>query len=248
MTKNLFLFLISLIVPLQVFSLDPAYVALSAASSNSTVVSAFTPLEERFEGIKPHLLKHVFQNTSIEVAKISPINSISCFLNYAWEVKEHQDLARQIAKNLKAARVKQYVDRWENRSGKITHRFAGKIEKSNRVIFLGSQELMEDYDSLGEGTINTEIEQIFKKLIQEEGKVIPILLDGNISTSFPSFIREVFNIDFRDTTLYFENACELLRRVCSQKEEQILLFINKFIRVKTSLYPHLPTDLMNVQQ
>jgi len=232
--KYPFLFFIYFFVTLLVSLLNIGSETSGASSSNSVIAFDSLPLERKFQEVKPYLLDHAFKGILSEIKECPPANSTRCFISYVREIEAHTDLIDQIAKDLKAAGAHIY-DLWDTSPGTSISRFTENIRRSDKVILFGSQKLMENYGSLGEGTINAEIEQIFGELIREEGKVIPILLDGTISTSFPPFIRGVVNIDFKDPTLYFENACKLLRRVCSQKEEQILPLIEKFMKVKAAL-------------
>jgi len=202
----------------------------SVASSSSGVLER--TLEERFEEVKPHILNHAFQGCLSEIKDVLA-DSPTCFLSYAWGVKENEEFVHQVADFLKTAGIKTYLDIKDNLAGSFISRFTEKIGESDKVILFGSQRLRKKYDAIGAGSvINIEISQIFTELRRYQEKVIPVILDGSIQTSLPPFLADVVSLDFRNPNLQFEHTFSLLKRIVPEKEQDIKPIIEEFSRIQ----------------
>jgi small GTP-binding protein len=141
-----------------------------------------------------------------------------CFISYAWGVKEHERwVERSLATDLQKAGISVVLDRWENsRIGSGIARFVERIEECDCVVVVGTPQYRQkaknaasvkgsvaaaEWDVAGIRMLGTE---------KAKGTVLPVLLAGEESESFPALLRGRVYADFREEQSYFLTAFDLV--------------------------------------
>ncbi len=170
----------------------------------------------------------------------------SCFIAYAKGIDEHEAIIHKLAKHLKAAGLRVSVDIWDRRPGIRTSDFIGRLDKSDYVILAGSENLKEQYESYKEGKkeerkrisfayqLDTyvQLEQVFNKLQERSGKIIPLLLEKEMSTAFPAFLQGITPLNMQNKKHYHYQLFELLQKLT---EKDLSPFIEEFAKLQTAL-------------
>src|SRR6185369_7917464 len=141
-----------------------------------------------------------------------------CFISYAWGVPEHERwVEKRLAADLQKAGIDVVLDRWHNAQiGASVARFVERIEKSDRIVMVGTPRYREKYENKGETTgyvVAAEVDLINNRLLGTEPQkrsVLPVLLDGEKTASFPPLLHGRVYADFRDESTYFTRAFELI--------------------------------------
>jgi small GTP-binding protein len=141
-----------------------------------------------------------------------------CFISYAWGVREHERwVERWLAMDLRKAGISVVLDRWENaRIGASIARFVERIEKSDRVIVVGTPLYREKYENKDTATgyvVAAEIDIISNRLLgteEQKESVLPVLLSGEKRESLPPLLYGRVHADFRDEQSYFLAAFDLI--------------------------------------
>lgn len=141
-----------------------------------------------------------------------------CFVSYAWGEKTHEQwVERSLAKDLQKAGIYVILDRWENeRIGASVPRFIDRIEKSDRVIMVGTPLYRKKYDNRHTATgyvVAAEIDLISNRLIgteEQKQSVMPLLLDGDKNDSLPPLVHSRVYADFRNEQTYFVAMFDLI--------------------------------------
>jgi len=141
-----------------------------------------------------------------------------CFISYAWGDPEHERwVEKSLATDLQKAGVKVLLDKWENRRiGSSIARFAERIEECDKMIVVGTPLYRQKARNLAssKGSVSAAEWDLagIRMLATEAEKqtVLPVLLDGQESDSFPALLRGRVYADFRKSEAYFDVALELL--------------------------------------
>jgi hypothetical protein len=141
-----------------------------------------------------------------------------CFISYAWGVPEHERwVEKRLAADLQKAGIEVILDRWHNAQiGASVARFAERIEKSDRIVVVGTPDYRRKYENKDSSTgyvVAAEVDLINKRLLGTEPQkqtVLPLLLDGDEAASLPPFLQGRVYADFRDELWYFTAAFDLI--------------------------------------
>jgi small GTP-binding protein len=141
-----------------------------------------------------------------------------CFISYAWGVPEQERwVEKRLAPDLQKAGLKVVLDRWHNAQiGASVARFVERIEKSDRIVMVGTPLYRGKYENRGEKTgyvVAAEVDLINNRLLGTEPQkqsVLPVLLAGEKTASLPPLLHGRVHADFRDESLYFIRAFELI--------------------------------------
>jgi small GTP-binding protein len=141
-----------------------------------------------------------------------------CFISYAWGVPEHERwVEKRLAADLQKAGIDVILDRWHNAQiGASVARFVERIEKSDRIIAVGTPSYRRKYenqDSNAGYVVAAEVDLINKRLLgteQQKQTVLPLLLDGDDATSLSPLLQGRVYADFRDDFWYFTTAFDLI--------------------------------------
>jgi len=141
-----------------------------------------------------------------------------CFISYAWGVPEHERwVERRLATDLQKAGIGVVLDRWHNAQiGASVARFVERIEKSDRIVMIGTRLYRHKYENKDTNTgfvVAAEVDLINNRLIGTESQkqsVLPLLLDGEKTSSLPPLLHGRVYADFRDEVAYFATAFDLV--------------------------------------
>ena len=119
--------------------------------------------------------------------------------------------------DLQKAGIAVVLDRWHNAQiGASVARFVERIEKSNRIIMVGTPLYRHKYENKEPDTgyvVAAEIDLITNRLLGAETQkqsVLPLLLDGEKTDSLPPLLHGRVYADFRDESAYFHTAFDLI--------------------------------------
>ncbi len=141
-----------------------------------------------------------------------------CFISYAWGVTEHERwVEKRLAADLQKAGVGVVLDKWENsRIGSSILRFVERIEECDRVIVVGTPLYRQKAKNAVSATGSVAAAEWdltgIRLLATEDQKrtVLPVLLAGEESESFPGLLRGRVYGDFRNEAAYFITAFDLI--------------------------------------
>jgi hypothetical protein len=140
------------------------------------------------------------------------------FISYAWGVSEHERwVEARLATDLQKAGIDVLLDRWHNaRIGSSVARFVDRIEKSDRIVVVGTPAYRRKYENKDTGTgyvVAAEVDLINNRLLGTEPQkqsVLPLLLDGEKAQSLPPLLHGRVWADFRDELAYFSTTFDLI--------------------------------------
>ena len=141
-----------------------------------------------------------------------------CFISYAWGVPEHERwVKKRLAADLKKAGIAVLLDRWDNAQiGASVMRFVERIEECDRVIVVGTplyRQKAKNVASDKGSVVAGEWDLAGIRMLATENQkqtVLPVLLAGEPSESFPSLLRGRVYGDFRKDEAYFTTAFDLI--------------------------------------
>ena len=147
--------------------------------------------------------------------KITPPKT---FISYAWGVPEHERwVEKQLATDLQKAGIDVVLDRWENsRTGSSILRFVERIEDCGHIIVIGTPLYRQKVKNVAsdKGSVAAAEWDLagIRLLATEDQKrtVLPVLLAGEESESFPGLLRGRVYGDFRTEDAYFAKAFDLI--------------------------------------
>lgn len=139
------------------------------------------------------------------------------FISYAWGVPEHERwVEKRLAADLQKAGINVVLDRWHNAQiGASVARFVERIEKSDRIIMVGTPLYRRKYENKDTSTgyvVAAEIDLINNRLLGTEPQklsVLPLLLDGEKTASLPPLLHGRVYGD-RNELGYFTTAFDLI--------------------------------------
>jgi small GTP-binding protein len=154
-------------------------------------------------------------NAYVAEQKIKPPET---FISYAWGVPEHERwVEKRLAADLQKAGIGVVLDRWENsRIGSSIPRFVERIEECGHVIVVGTPLYRQKAKNMvpGKGSVAAaEWDLIGIRLLATEDQkrtVLPVLLAGKESESFPPLLRGRVYGDFRTEDAYFAKTFDLI--------------------------------------
>jgi small GTP-binding protein len=153
--------------------------------------------------------------TYVAEQKITPPET---FISYAWGVPEHERwVEKQLGADLQKAGIDVVLDRWHNAQiGASVARFVERIEKSARIVMVGTPLYRRKYENKDASTgyvVAAEVDLINNRLLGTEPQkrsVLPLLLDGEKTAALPPLLQGRVYADFRDELAYFATAFDLI--------------------------------------
>ncbi|HEX7330436.1 MAG TPA: TIR domain-containing protein [Pyrinomonadaceae bacterium] len=154
----------------------------------------------------------------ISEQKITPPE---CFISYAWGVAEHERwVEKRLATDLQKAGIEVLLDRWHNAQfGASVARFVERIEKSDRIVVVGTPLYRRKYENKDTHTgyvVAAEVDLISNRLLGTEtqkASVLPLLLAGEKTVAMPPLLLGRVYADFRDDSTYFTTVFDLILSV-----------------------------------
>jgi hypothetical protein len=142
----------------------------------------------------------------------------TCFISYAWGDETHTQWVRhQLARDLRNGGVEVVLDLWDNPVGNSVPRFLERLTKCRWVIAVGTplyKQKCDNPDDSGGTTVAAEYDLISSQRLTRtealKATVLPLLLDGDASRSFPTLMQGRVFADFSDRTQYFDTLLRLL--------------------------------------
>jgi hypothetical protein len=133
-------------------------------------------------------------------------------------VPEHERwIEKQLATDLQKAGIVVVLDRWENsRIGSSILRFVERIEECGHVIVIGTplyRQKAKNLASAKGSVVAAEWDLAGIRLLATEDQkrtILPVLLAGEESESFPALLRGRVYGDFRRDDAYFATAFNLI--------------------------------------
>jgi hypothetical protein len=140
------------------------------------------------------------------------------FISYAWGVPEHEHwVEKRLATDLQKAGIDVVLDRWHNAQiGANVARFIERIEKSDRIVMIGTPLYRRKYENKDTSTgyvVAAEVDLINNRLLGTEPQkhsVLPLLLAGEKTESLPPLLHSRVYGDFRRDDTYFATAFDLI--------------------------------------
>lgn len=141
-----------------------------------------------------------------------------CFISYAWGVAEHERwVEKRLATDLQKAGITVLLDRWNNAQiGSNIARFIERIEGCARIVVVGTplyRQKAKNVVSATGSVAAAEWDLAGIRLTATEDQkrtVLPVLLAGEESESFPALMRGRVYGDFRNEEAYFTTAFDLI--------------------------------------
>lgn len=140
-----------------------------------------------------------------------------CFISYAWGVPEHERwVEKRLAVDLQKSGISVLLDRWDMQIGSSVARFVERIEECDRVIVVGTplyRQKAKNVASTKGSVVAAEWDLAGIRLLAAEDHkrtVLPVLLAGEESESFPALMRGRVYGDFRNEEGYFTTAFDLI--------------------------------------
>lgn len=146
------------------------------------------------------------------------ITQPECFISYAWGVPEHERwVEKRLAPDLQKAGIDVVLDRWHNAQiGASVMRFVERIEECARVIAVGTplyRQKAKNVASAKGSVASAEWDLAGIRMLATDDQkrtVLPVLLAGDESESFPALLRGRVYGDFRNDEAYFTTAFDLI--------------------------------------
>jgi hypothetical protein len=140
------------------------------------------------------------------------------FVSYARGVAEHERwVEKRLAPDLQKAGINVLLDRWHNAQiGASVGRFVERIEKSDRIVVIGTPAYRRKYENKDTSTgyvVAAEVDLIHNRLVGTEPQkqsVLPLILHGEKTESLPPLLHGRVYADFRDELAYFATAFDLI--------------------------------------
>jgi WD40 repeat protein/GTPase SAR1 family protein len=141
----------------------------------------------------------------------------TCFISYAWGVASQERWVLALANDLLNAGIDAMLDQLHNAAfGSNVARFISRMQKSTCVIVVGTPSYYTKYENniSPSGSVSAaEIDLINCRLMGTEDQkacVLPLLLAGDETTSFPPLLQRRVYGDFRQEELYFIGLFDLV--------------------------------------
>ncbi|MFC1634657.1 toll/interleukin-1 receptor domain-containing protein [Planctomycetota bacterium] len=146
------------------------------------------------------------------------ITSPECFISYAWGEAQHERWVEKIlASDLQKAGIDVILDRWENaKIGASVSRFVERIEKCDRIVVVGTPLYRKKYENKDSSTgyvVAAEVDMLSNRLLgteEQKRSVLPVLREGEKTSSLPPLLQGRVYADFRDEQAYFATAFDLI--------------------------------------
>jgi small GTP-binding protein len=179
-------------------------------------VEAEVESQRRAAEQRTHFEQAVFRiRAYVAEQKITPPE---CFISYAWGVPEHERwVEKRLATDLQKAGIAVLLDRWQNAQiGASVMRFVERIEDCGRIVVVGTplyRQKAKNVASTKGSVAAAEWDLAGIRLLATEDQkrtVLPVLLAGEESESFPALARGKVYADFRREEAYFTTAFDLV--------------------------------------
>lgn len=146
------------------------------------------------------------------------------FISYSWDNEEHKKWVLDLANRLAQNGVKVILDRYYLRPGvNLPHFVDENLDKADKVlmIFTPNYKLKADKRTGGVGYEYSIMNVKVYKNIAKNDKIIPILRQGTIEDSIPTFMQQFIHIDARNDDNIDNSFNDLIREIFNEPEIKI---------------------------
>lgn len=139
----------------------------------------------------------------------------SCFISYAWGVREHEKWVRQLASDLRDAGIDGLLDIRHNIPGTDIDDYIEQIHKTDFVVVVGTPKLLKKYESkTTDNVVSAELKLINTRKMQPnrfgKNRTVPLLVEGDATTSLPPLLQNTVHVDFTQPDDYFDRIFQLV--------------------------------------
>lgn len=168
-------------------------------------------IQDSLQVMREIVIEKVFEKRLYLISNMAADNKPSCFISHAWgrnaDEKKDDEFVRKLEKHLDLAGVITYYDgRSDERGAKggvSLPQFMSNIDKTDYIVVVYTPAFKEKYDK--KTGITTEVDYILNTRNNPfvSDKLIPILFDGDSSTSIPSLLisRRYYEFTYSESML-----------------------------------------------
>jgi hypothetical protein len=141
------------------------------------------------------------------------------FISYSWDNEAHKEWVLTLANQLCKDGVDVILDRYYLKPGKsLPHFVEESISKANRIviIFTPNYKLKADKRAGGVGYEYSIMNADLYRNQTTNEKIIPVLRDGNMEESIPTFMQQFIHIDTRNDDNAENSYVDLLREIYNE--------------------------------
>lgn len=192
--------------------------------SRTKVIRRILEIVKPFEPGKVEQIENILDNKIVAIplkAQTDNQNRPIVFISYSWDNDEHKKWVLGLADRLREDGIDAVLDRYYLTPGKnLPHFVENNLAKAHRVIvvFTKNYKLKADKRTGGVGyeysIMNVEL---YKNQTSNE-KIIPILREGSIEDSIPTFMQQFIHIDIRNDDNFENSYNDLVREIYNEPE------------------------------
>jgi len=172
----------------------------------------------------------------------------TCFVSYAWGEPAQERWVAELVADLENMGVEVVLDR-RNPIGTNLARFVELIGEVDYVLVVGTRRYLLKYDnkvSVTGSVVAAEVDLIQQRLLGTESEkrtVLPLLLDGDESSSLPPLARRKVYADFRNQGDYFSSLFDLgLTMHSVPLGEEAVTDLREVLRNREMVAPAMPIE------
>lgn len=137
------------------------------------------------------------------------------FIHYSWDNEIHKVWILYLANRLMSDGVDVVFDQYDLKLGANNNYFMEQISKASKVLLImtSNYKIKADNRTSGVGYEYQIISTEFAKIITTNTKFIPILRDGDVSSSIPTFLQSFLYLDIRNDSDFEKKYIELLKNI-----------------------------------
>ncbi len=170
-----------------------------------------------------NLCKEKFINTPNKDTDSKELNgkrtgkSLTVFISYSWDSKDHKKWVKKLADDLQKLGVEALLDQYQLAGTPLNTFMNDGINMADKVLIIGTPEYKNKAESHKGGT-NTEDQIINIHITRNynDPKFIPILRSGTFETSFTDLVGNRKGFDFTDDLLYNDTLEDLFQNLSSR--------------------------------
>lgn len=143
-------------------------------------------------------------------------NSLKVFISYSWDSEEHKIWVEKLAKELSRNGIYVFLDQYDLHVGKSIPHFAEQsIANADRIIivFTPNYKIKAENRSGGVGYEYSIMNAALYANQTENEKIIPILRQGTMADSMPSFMHQYIHINFSNDQNFDNSVRDLVREI-----------------------------------
>lgn len=142
------------------------------------------------------------------------------FISYSWDSDEHKKKVKELANKLLNSGIEAIIDQYDLQPGDRLPYFMEKISRADKVLIICTPTYKKKADNR-KGGVGYEGNIISSELLtsQNERKFIPLIFEGDIENSLPTFLAGKLAIDFTDFTQINNNYDDLVATIYGERKK-----------------------------